>query len=123
MVFSLTPWPLLDAAIWSAVVIGVFYGVGLLINLIVFRRLSRLAKQTSGEWDDVVIAELRRRIPFWSLLLGVRIALDYWPLPAETWHKYAVRLLVVLGFGSVTLAAAGIAGRLTAILGPRAAPG
>ena len=121
MVFRLTPWPLLDAAIWTAVVIGAWYGLGHLINLVVFRRVRQVAKKTSIGWDDVVIGELRRRIPFWSLLLGVWIALDYWPLPAN-WLKLALTLIKILGFGSATLAAAGIAGRLTAILGPRASP-
>src|SRR5262245_42261900 len=101
MVFRLTPWPYLDAAIWTAVVIGASYGLGLLINLFVFRRLIHIAKKTSSDWDDVVIAELRRRIPFWSLLLGVWIALDYWTLP-DKWLRLAVVLIKILGFGSVT---------------------
>jgi len=121
MVFRLTPWPLLDATIWTAVVIGASYGLGHLINVLVFRRLKTLAKRTGNAWDDVVISELRRRIPFWSLLLGVWIALDYWPLPGH-WLTLAIILIKVLGFGSVTLAAAAIAGQLTAILGPRASP-
>jgi small-conductance mechanosensitive channel len=121
MVFRLTPWPLLDAAIWTAVVIGASYGFGFLINFVVFRRLSRIANKTRGDWDDIVIEELRRRIPFWSLMLGARVALDYWPLP-PTWRSIAIVAIKALAFGSMTLAAAGIAGRLTAIHGPRATP-
>ena len=66
MDFQLTSWPTVDRWIWTAATIAAAFVIGLLINRIVIARLQRLAEKTAGKWDDAVILELRRRIPFWS---------------------------------------------------------
>ena len=73
------------------------------------------------------MAELRRRIPFWSLLIGIWLSLGYWPMPPK-WFVLGNNLVKALGILSVTIALAAIASRLIAVLGSavgagRAGPG
>mgnify|MGYP003525078068 CR=1 FL=1 len=67
-------------ALWSVVIIGGAYLVGHLINALVVGRLARLAGRTDGQWDDIVLDEFRRRVPFWSVLAGASLALSQWTL-------------------------------------------
>ena len=53
----------------SILVLAVTYLAGLLFKWVVCRRLIALAARTQGEWDDVFINELTRRVPVWSVLL------------------------------------------------------
>ena len=49
-----------------------------------------------------------RRLPWWSLLVGIWIAAGYWPLTAEA-RLLVAQTLFVVGALSVTLAVATIA--------------
>ena len=62
-------------ALWSAIIVGGAYLLGHLLNALVVGRLVRLAGRTDGQWDDIVLDEFRRRVPFWSLLVGASLAL------------------------------------------------
>ncbi len=114
---ALSPW--VASLVKTAVVIGVAYLAGHLFNALVVRRLFVAATRTREEWDDSVVSELKRRVPFWSLLIGGQISLQYW----DNIHPLAARVLPALGVASVTLATAAVATRLVAIYGPRTAPG
>lgn len=96
--------------LWTGLTLGAAYGAGLLVNLLV-SRLVHLAAKTSGEWDDIVVSELRRRVPFWMLLVGVWYALRHWDLAAET-DLLAVRALVIVAGLSASWTAATIISRL-----------
>jgi small-conductance mechanosensitive channel len=121
MTWQLSEWPIgLVRLMWSAVTVAA-YGIGHLINAIVIARLARLARWTESDLDDIVLAELRRRIPFWALLVGVWLALDRWPLD-EHGLALATKTLFALGVASVTLGASAIAVRLVAVYGPRQTP-
>jgi small-conductance mechanosensitive channel len=120
--FSLNEWPVVNRLFWTAVTVGGAYLLGFLVNQVVFRRLAMLARRTDAEWDAPVITELRRRIPLWSLLVGVWLSLAYWPIPAR-WLSFSSNLLKALGIASVTFAVAAIATRTIAVLGPRARDG
>lgn len=122
MDLSFAQWPLLSRLLWTAVTIGVPYGLGFVINAVVFRRLTLLAKKTQSDWDDVVIEELRRRIPLWSLLVGLWLSLGYWPIQ-ERWLALSSNVIKILAVASVTLAASAMATRLLVIVGSRATPG
>ena len=121
---ELTPgqWTAVTRLLWTTLTLGIAYAIGLLINAIVVSRMRRLATHTQGDWDDAVVAELARRIPFWSLLIGGWISVGYWDLPPR-WLAVASNTIRALGILSVTLAAARIASRLTVSYGPRLAPG
>jgi small-conductance mechanosensitive channel len=112
-----------ERLLWTAITVGIAYGLGHLINVAVVSRLQRLAKGTKGEWDDILFGELRRRIPFWSVLLGISLVLVRWDLDQRTFD-FARALIRALGIASVTIAVAGVAGRLIALqgIGPSARP-
>jgi small-conductance mechanosensitive channel len=118
MHFQLTSWPTVDRWIWTAATIAAAFVIGLLINRLAIVRLQRLAEKTAGDWDDAVILELRRRIPFWAFLIGVRVSAVYWPLPPGA-VEFISKLTAAAAVLSVTSAIAGIAVRLMTSLGPR----
>jgi small-conductance mechanosensitive channel len=95
---------------WTGLTLGVAYLVGHLLNLAI-SRLVRVASWTRGQWDDILVGELRRRVPTWSLLVGAWYALRHWDL-AEDSHLLAVRVLVVAAGLSMSWTAATVASRL-----------
>jgi len=105
---------------WTAAIIAAAYFIGHLINLMVGARLARLAAKTQGNWDDILISELKKRIPFWSLLVGIYVSLGHWPLTAES-HEVARKMLAALGVASVSFALAGVTTRWIAAYGTRSA--
>jgi small-conductance mechanosensitive channel len=121
---ELTPaqWTVVTRLFWTLLALGIAYTVGHLANALVISRVRRLAARSQGHWDDVIVGELGRRIPFWSLLIGAWIAIGYWDLPPR-WGALASNSVRALGVLSVTLAGAAIASRLIASYGPRLAPG
>src|SRR5262245_6803825 len=118
--FEQLPWlaPLLRAV---ATVVGA-YILGRLFNRVIAGRLARWASRSPGPWDDIILSELRSYIPLWSVLLGLRVSLAYWPIP-ERWLHLAATGISVIGFASVTFAVAAAATRLVGAYGPRAVPG
>jgi small-conductance mechanosensitive channel len=118
--FEHLPWlaPLLRAV---ATVAGA-YVLGRLLNRFIARHLARLASGAHGPWDDIVVSEIGGYVPLWSVLLGLRVSLAYWPIP-ERWLHLAATAISVIGFASVTFAFAGVATRLVGTYGPRAVPG
>ena len=120
MSFDTWPWwamPLLR----SAITIAVAAAVGHVLRAIFASRMTRLASRSALKWDDIVVSELGRRIPFWSILIGIALALQHWPflLPTQT---LITRVLSALGIASMTIAAAGISTGLVRAYGPRASP-
>jgi small-conductance mechanosensitive channel len=109
-VFSIE-WPLLNQIVWTVVTTGLAYLFGFAVNALVIRRLARLATRSRDDWDDVLVSELRRRIPLWSLLIGVWLSLGYWAIP-ERWLWFVSRAIATIGVASVTFTAAAIASRL-----------
>jgi small-conductance mechanosensitive channel len=118
--FEQLPWlaPLLRAV---ATVAGA-YLLGRLFNRFIASHLARLASGSRGPWDDIIVHELRTYVPLWSVLVGLRVSLAYWPIP-ERWLHLAATAISVVGFASVTFAVAGVATRLVGTYGPRAVPG
>jgi small-conductance mechanosensitive channel len=122
MSWNLAAWPdWLSRLFWSLVIVGGSYGVGHVINVVIISRLVRLAARTRGVWDDVVVAELKRRIPLWSLLVGLWMALDYWPLTAHA-RTVGNGVLFAIAVASVTFAVASAATRLVTAYGSTLGP-
>jgi len=120
MSFDAWPWwamPLLR----SAITIAVAAAVGHVLRAIFAKRMTRLASRSPLQWDDVVVSELGRRIPFWSILIGIALALQHWPFAPQT-QTLITRVLAALGIASVTFAVSGIATGLVRAYGPRASP-
>jgi small-conductance mechanosensitive channel len=111
---ELSPWA--SATVTSAIILGVAYLVGQALRLVIGRRLMALVTRTKGQWDNIVVDELSRRVPLWSLLLGAYLAAGFWPLRpnvANAINKTLFALIVI----SLTFFAAAIVTRLTAVYG------
>src|SRR3989338_6960192 len=103
-------------AVWSLIALGGSYIVGQFVKRVVCRRLSLMAKKTTWQWDEVVIGAIRKAAPFWSVLLGLYIALGFWPLPAHLSNTLTSVLFVLVAL-SATLLAAGIMSKLVVLYG------
>ena len=123
----MTDWLFANSSAWlgplgrTLVTICVAYVTGLLVRDLLVARLVSMASRTRGDWDDIFVSELRRRVPLWSLLGGARVALGYWAM-APVWEGRAATALFVVAVASVTLALTGAASRLVSSYGSRAAP-
>jgi small-conductance mechanosensitive channel len=119
---SLSEWPWWAPRLaWTVFTLAASYAIGYLITAYVSTRLGRFADRTRVTWDDIVLAQLRRRIPFWSLLVGVWLSLERWPLQPQT-HLLITRVATALVWASVTLAVASIATRLVSAYAAAAKP-
>ena len=67
-------------ALLSLLVIAVAYVVGSVGRHIFATQVTRLVRRTSIRWDDAISEAIARRIPFWSLLVGVYLAAGMWTL-------------------------------------------
>jgi small-conductance mechanosensitive channel len=118
--FDQLPW--LAPALWTVLTVCGAYVLGRIANLIVAGRLTRLARATEGQWDDILIRAMTARVPLWSVLGGAWLSLGYWPI-ADRWLGLASGTILTLGFLSVTFALADVATGLVATYGSRALPG
>ena len=106
MTWDFGGWPLTArTAALSLLVIGVAYLLGQLGKYIVVSRLAVLARRAPGEWDGAVIQAVGRRVPFWSVLIGVYIAAGFWVL-APNIARALDKALYVIAAASLTLLAA-----------------
>jgi small-conductance mechanosensitive channel len=108
----------LQPFLWSLVALLSTYLAGRVAGRLVCGRLSRWARQTSWQWDDLLVESLRRGIPFWSLLIGLYLAIGLWPLPDHLLVTLN-RALYVIAWLSVTFLASGVAGRLVVLYSSR----
>ncbi|MCC7009290.1 MAG: mechanosensitive ion channel family protein [Acidobacteria bacterium] len=115
-------WPeWLNALLWTAGAVVVGYLVGHLGNALLTGRLARVVRRTHGDWDDALVDEIGRRLPFWCVLIGLYVVLPRWRLPVER-EVLAVTILRAIAIASATIAAATVAGRLVWAYGPRVTP-
>jgi len=105
-------------AAWSLIALGGSYITGRFMKRVVCRRLSLIAKQTTWQWDEVVIGAIRKAVPFWSVLLGLYIALGFWPLPTHLSDTLTSALFVLVAL-SATLLVAGIVSKLVLLYGSK----
>ena len=116
--FDLGGWPVsARTAALSVLIIGVAYLLGQLGKYLVISRLGALARRTPGQWDDAVVPAIGRRVPFWSLLVGIYIAAGFWTLSpniANTIDKF----LYVAAAASLTFLVAEALVKLVRTHGP-----
>ncbi len=104
-------------AILSLLVIGAAYLAGQLAKPIFTTQVGRLVRRTSSRWDDALVDAVARRIPFWSLLVGVYVAASYWSLAANM-ATTLDRGLYVVATASFTFLASEILVKLVRTHGP-----
>jgi small-conductance mechanosensitive channel len=112
----------LEPLVRTVITLAAAWLIGHVIRTFVAGRLTRLASESKGPWDDVLIKALQQRLPLWTFLIGVWLSIGYWPLP-DRWARLLTATTWVLGFASVTFALASVAAQLVGIYGPRAIPG
>jgi small-conductance mechanosensitive channel len=119
---DVTNWPVLAPLLaWTLGTIGACWGVGHLLARFLATRLARRL-ESRHPVSSATTRIVRRRLPIWSLLVGVWLAAGYWPLTPEG-HLLVERAVFVLGALSVTLAAAAIASEGVGSYGALVAPG
>ncbi len=67
-------------ALLSLLVIAVAYVGGKIAARIFATQVGALIRRTSSRWDDEVVEAVARRIPFWTVLVGVYVAAGFWTL-------------------------------------------
>lgn len=115
------PWPpWLVQALWTVATIALLLLAGVLARVIARTYLARLTRDTKGDWDDVLLEEIGKRIPLWAVLLGLHLSQARWPLTGAA-HEQAARWLGAVGLASITFAIAAILTRLVRAHGARSA--
>jgi small-conductance mechanosensitive channel len=107
--------------VWTVVTLAIALAIGRVCASVV---MSKVPRWLAGH--HVTVAEsaaqiVRRRLPWWCLLIGIWLAAGYWPLTAEV-QLLVGRIVFVLGALSVTLAVAAVASQSVDVYGARLAP-
>jgi small-conductance mechanosensitive channel len=105
----------------SILVIAVAYILGRVAKHIVANQLSALARRTGSRWIDPVVEAVARRVPFWSVLVGIYIAAGLWIL-APNIANTVNRGLYVIAAASLTFLASEVLVKLVRTHGPAIDP-
>jgi len=106
---------------WTLVTLLVSWGAGYVLGAVVMARLPRLLPATQQDLARSALQLIKRRVPWWALLVGVWLAAGYWPLTPEA-RVLVGRAVFVVGVLSVTFAGAAIAVRMVDAYGAVIAP-
>lgn len=87
----------------SIIIIVTFFGI--IFKFFVQSRLSKIAKKSKWEGDDIIILSIESQIVFWFFLFGLSLALKDAPIP-DKYILYFSDLLHTLLIASITHAAA-----------------
>ena len=107
---------LMKPSLLTLLTLGGAYAAGCIARRVVVGRLAAVARGTPGDWDDILIDEVGRRVPLWSLLAGLYIAAEFWTLPPRLSDATNQALFVALVL-SLTFAATAVVGRLASEYG------
>jgi small-conductance mechanosensitive channel len=122
MNWDFSGWPAsARTAFFSLIAIALAYLLGQVAKYFVVSRLGALARRTTGPWDEDVLNAVGRRIPFWSLLVGIYVASGFWTIEAAL-RGTLNNSLYVVGALSVTLLTAEILVELVRNRGTRIDP-
>ncbi len=97
-------------AVFAAVFIGVSVAL-LIVRRIAFGYLARWAKKTDTTADDILLEAIKSPTVYWSLAVGLYIALDTSGFPKK-YVAYGLNALYILIILSVTLAVANISSNI-----------
>jgi small-conductance mechanosensitive channel len=102
MLMDLGHWPQsARTAALSLLAVALAYLIGQVLKYIVIARLGALARRTPGQWDDAVVGAVGRRVPFWSVIVGIYIAAGFWVL-APNFSRALDKALYVAAAASLT---------------------
>ncbi|MBN1505003.1 MAG: mechanosensitive ion channel family protein [Candidatus Eisenbacteria bacterium] len=94
-----------------AIVLVITFLSGYVVRKVVFRSLTRWARNTKTQLDDIIISSTQGPFIVWFLILGLFIAIEVSALPAQAVGT-AEKVLMVLAVLSVTATVANVAGKL-----------
>jgi small-conductance mechanosensitive channel len=95
---------------WTLATMAASWAFGHLLGAVLASRVPRWVQGHRQVLVESALRILRKRLPWWSLLIGAWVAAGYWPLTAEG-HLLVGRTAFVIGALSVTLALAALASR------------
>jgi small-conductance mechanosensitive channel len=93
---------------WTIGTLGASWAIGHLLGAVLRSRLPRWLTGPQQRLTASALQIVRKRLPWWSLLIGAWLCAGYWPLTAEG-HLLIGRAAFVLGAASATLALAALA--------------
>jgi small-conductance mechanosensitive channel len=115
-------WPAAASpVIRTLVTLAATWLLGHAIGAVLIARLPRLAAIRQHRLIESTVQLLRRRVPWWALLVGAWISAGFWPLTPES-RVVLARTLFVLGAVSVTRMAAALASEAVDTYGELIAP-
>ena len=106
---------------WTVGTLAATWMIGHLLGAIVMARVPRWVTGRQRRVTESASQILRKRLPWWSLLIGAWLAAGYWPLTAEG-HLMVGRTAFVLGALSVTFAMAALASQSVETYGALISP-
>ncbi|HTU69518.1 MAG TPA: mechanosensitive ion channel family protein [Candidatus Baltobacteraceae bacterium] len=101
-------WPTIRAIVIPVACIVVAAGAGALVELILTRKVSKMAYVRGHAWLFALVDALEAGMLFWSTALGIHIALTISSAPAKIEHLLDETLLVLV-LASVTIIGARLA--------------
>jgi hypothetical protein len=106
---------------WTFITLGIAWSVGRLASAIVMAHLDAWLRERPNPRLQTAAHVVRRRLPWWCLLIAIWLAAGYWPLTSEA-RLLIGRAVFVAAMASVTLAAAAVASRIVDSYGTVLAP-
>ena len=106
---------------WTGVTVIASWILGYGVGALLIARLPRYAPARERRLINSTALLVRRRLPWWAVLVGLWVSTGYWPLTPEG-HVLVGRTIFVLGALSVTLAAAAVASEAVDSYGSLIAP-
>ena len=123
MNWDLQGWPASGrTAMLSLLVIALAYAIGWVARHIVARLLTAFGRRTGSRWIDPAVGAVARRVPFWSLLVGIYVAAGFWILPDRISNALDKGLYVVAA-ASLTFLVSDILIKFVRVHGPVLDPG
>jgi small-conductance mechanosensitive channel len=93
---------------WTIGTLAGSWAIGHLLGAVLVSRAPKWLTARHQRVTESALQIARKRLPWWSLLIGAWLSAGYWPLTPEG-HLLAGRTAFVLGASSVTLALAALA--------------
>jgi small-conductance mechanosensitive channel len=119
---DLRSWPGWGAWLfWTVITLTAAWSIGYALGAIAIARLQMRLHAHQQVVLSSAARVVRKRLPWWALLIGAWLAVGYWPLTPQA-HLLAVRTIFVLGALSVTFALAAMASQSVDAYGSYIAP-
>ena len=118
MSWDLEGWPAsARTAVLSLLIVAVAYLIGRAAQSIVANQLGAVARRTGTPWFEPAVEAVARRVPFWSVLVGVYIAAGFWH-PGTNIALTIDKAVYVITAASLTFLASDVLVKFVRIHGP-----